>query len=238
MRRSEYQSLYPQEHFIVPLLRNRIAALLDRAELKEVKRVLDVGAGGQPLRTNIEHRGWQYFSTDHEVQPGLSTDFIQAIDKPLQAEISTVEPFDLVLLTEVMEHVADWPAAFANLSLLCKPGAYLLMTAPFIYQPHEVPHDYWRPTGFAIEAYAKRYGFEVVSFEQAGGGWEVLGTVLANLTLYSNARTLINRLYYRLLSLGLKKLLSVLQSGKIYQLAGVHSPLYLSNIALLKRLNG
>jgi 2-polyprenyl-3-methyl-5-hydroxy-6-metoxy-1,4-benzoquinol methylase len=128
MRRSEYHSLYPQEHFIVPLLRNRIAALLDRAELKEVKRVLDVGAGGQPLRANIVHRGWQYFSMDHEVQSGLSTDFIQAIDKPLQAEISTVEPFDLVLLTEVMEHVADWPAAFSNLSLLCKPGAYLLIT--------------------------------------------------------------------------------------------------------------
>lgn len=238
MRRSSYRPEYPQEAFIVPLLKRKIEEMLNSEELHSVRRVLDVGAGAQPLRPLVLERSWQYFSMDHEPQPGLNTDFIQSIDQALSPQVRSAGPYDLLLLTEVLEHVADWPLAFQNLSTLCRPDGFLIVTAPFIYQLHEEPHDYWRPTSHAIQLYAQKAGFELIKLERAGDGFEVLGTVLANLSFYSKARTLADRIYFRLLKFLEGRLSESIRSGRIEQIAGVHSPLYLSNIALLRRLHG
>ncbi len=58
---------------------------------------------------------------------------IACIDEPLPAELLNQGPFQFVLCTEVLEHVADWPMAFKNLASLMSSGGHLLITCPFFY---------------------------------------------------------------------------------------------------------
>src|SRR5262249_61832502 len=79
---------------------------------------------------------------------------IAPLDGELPPALVAEAPFDLVLCTEVLEHVADWPAAFTNLRRLAGDEGVVILTCPQFYMLHEEPFDFWRPTGWAIRHYA------------------------------------------------------------------------------------
>jgi hypothetical protein len=55
------------------------------------------------------------------------------------------EAFDVVLATEVVEHIRDWRAAFINMFGVLRTSGLLVVTTRSIGYPyHGVPHDYWR----------------------------------------------------------------------------------------------
>ena len=55
------------------------------------------------------------------------------------------DAFDIVLATEMLEHVVDWRSVVANLKGVLKPGGLLLVTTRSKGYPfHAYPHDYWR----------------------------------------------------------------------------------------------
>ena len=55
------------------------------------------------------------------------------------------EQYDLVISTEVLEHVQHWRAVVSNLKQLARPGATLLLTTRSLGFPfHGFPFDFWR----------------------------------------------------------------------------------------------
>jgi len=55
------------------------------------------------------------------------------------------DAFDLVLTTEMLEHVLDWRAVVHNLKQVVKPGGALIVTTRSKGYPlHGYPSDYWR----------------------------------------------------------------------------------------------
>ena len=108
------------------------------------KRVLEVGSRNVngSARSIIEamHPA-EYVGVDIEAAPEV--DVICDIEK--LAETFDAESFDLVVTTEVMEHVRDWRLAVSNLKRMCRPGGVVVVTTrSYGFAYHGYPFDYWR----------------------------------------------------------------------------------------------
>jgi SAM-dependent methyltransferase len=234
LRRTEYAPRAPVEVFMVRLLKERVESLL--AEYARPPSVgtpaLDVGCGQQPFRSTLEDAGYLYYGLD--VQPGPGVNFVAAVDEPLPEEIERVGPYQLILCTEVMEHVADWRTAFVNLYRLTAPRGRVIITCPHYYVLHEEPYDFWRPTLYAIRMFAERAGFRVIYQEHAGTPWDVFGTWLGSVSTMPSKRP-IERLARSIFMRAKRLLFAVLCRGWIQRIVELRGQTYLSNIVVLER---
>ncbi len=235
--RPDYQPACPQEEFIVPLLRREIESAL-AAIAKPAPaggRALDVGCGRQPFRQTLEAAGYSYFSLDAQQNVENTVDVVGAIDVPMATEIIDHGPFDFILCTEVLEHVANWDMAFQNLADLLSKGGRLLITCPHFYQLHEEPYDFWRPTLHSLQYFAWRQGLQTLQLKAAGDAWDVLGTVLANCQPWAKSRRLRDRGVSKLVRLSHRFIFKLLTSRRLQRMVIMEGPLYQSNIAVFQK---
>lgn len=61
------------------------------------------------------------------------------------------DSYDVIVCTQVLEHVANPFLAAAELYRILKPGGRLLLTVPAAYPYHAVPRDYWRFTRDSLQ---------------------------------------------------------------------------------------
>ena len=233
---SEKTSSYVGQ-FMVPLLHAKIQLMFHQYLLpyKEGESALDIGCGEQPLRNTIETMGYEYKSLDTQQNKSLSVDFVCPIDRDsLEDEVSK-NSFDLIVVTEVLEHVADWDLAFRNMSALLAPNGKILITCPHRFQLHEEPFDFWRPTPYAISHFARKYNLEVLHFEKAGDAWDVLGTLLASFSFDTSTCSLPIRSLGFFVFVIQKVAYRILASRILQRFLKTSDEVYLSNIAVLEK---
>lgn len=232
--RPEYVPRARREQFIVPLLARHIDVALKQWILGVGGRVLDVGCGRQPFRGQLEAAGFEYAGMDAVQTPEGVVDFISPVDAELPADLLQTPPFDAILCTEVLEHVAGWEQAFSNFNRLLKPGGRILITAPHFYCLHEEPYDFWRPTPYAIRHFATKYGFAVLELNQLGDGGDVLGTLCASLRPVGTGG-LVGRVVAGVLN-GMRRLfLAALLSPGVRRRVRFDGPYFHSNLAVLEK---
>ena len=236
-RRTAYQPGSAQEYFIVRGLRDGINAALKEfvPPLGAEKRVLDFGCGEQPLRKVLEGMGLRYMAADVQQNAAGSVDFVLTVDEPLPPQMVEQGPFDVIACTEVLEHVADWDWAFRNLVSVLAPGGIVLVTCPHFYPLHEKPHDYWRPTPFALQYFGERYGLRIVRQDKIGDGFDVLGTAFACVRPESRADGAFGRLAAIACDVARKVAFVLVRSPVLRRLVAARSELYLSNLVVFKR---
>lgn len=76
---------------------------------------------------------------------------------------------DVVLLTEVMEHLPEPLLALKELNRILKKGGYLYITVPQGWGEHQPPHDYYRYTQYGLHYLLEKANFEVEKVEKRGG---------------------------------------------------------------------
>jgi len=78
-----------------------------------------------------------------DIAPGKNVDLVCSIeDIPEQFGANS---FDVVISTEVLEHIRDWKTAVRNLKYVLKPGGQLLLTTrSYGMRYHGYPQDFWR----------------------------------------------------------------------------------------------
>ena len=80
------------------------------------------------------------------------------------------EQFDTAFATEVLEHCPKPEIIFGEVYRVMKPGGVFFFTVPFLWPLHEVPHDEYRYTPFALTRLLEEAGFKNISIK-ATGGW-------------------------------------------------------------------
>lgn len=88
------------------------------------------------------------------------------------------DSFDTILCSSVLEHIWNHQVMWSEISRTLKPNGKLIMTVPFVYALHEVPHDYFRWTRYALERAAEESGLVVIKLEPYGGGIDVVADLL------------------------------------------------------------
>ncbi len=237
-RRTLYKPSSRQEAFNVPLIGAAVIGAIDaHAAAHSGRRVLDAGCGGQPLRGALEARGYSYTGLDIVAQPGVTLEFELALDAPWPDQVFASGVYDLVLCTEVLEHVHGWSVAWRNLARALKPGGTLIVSCPFFYPLHEVPHDHWRPTEFAIRAAAAEAGLEVVEFRRLGDVWDVLGTLAGAAVPVRGSGLMAAPL--TLLARGLRNAAWLAcKAGFVRRAVTLRTELYLGNFAIVRKPPG
>lgn len=241
-RRTSYRTrdLTPIEQYMVRALGEAIPEALDRLLTESYHgqpRALDVGCGGQPMRGCIEEAGWHYEGFDAVAQGGITLEHTGLLDTDLPESLLKAEPYKLLIVTEVLEHVANWPIAFRNLARLLQPGGAILITVPHIYVPHEEPHDYWRPTSNAISHYASDVGLRVEKSVKLGSGWDVLGTILCTIHPWKRNRRPLTVFRSALYRAALSFINRGLISGRLQDSSDCVCIYPLNNLAILRKPN-
>jgi SAM-dependent methyltransferase len=142
----------------------------ERALVRDIvvgKRVLEVGARiVQDRAMSLRHHAQALSPAAYvgvDMMPGFGVD--ELCSATALVDRYGCDAFDVVLSTELMEHVEDWQAMVRNFKQVVKPGGLLLLTTRSEGFPyHGWPCDYWR---FSFEDMAALFAdFDILALEK------------------------------------------------------------------------
>jgi SAM-dependent methyltransferase len=144
-------------------------------------RLLDMGCGRRPYALIYGRLVESSVGTEVAFSPHGTT----AADAICFGEALPFEDasFDTILCTEVLEHTREPWRVMAEFARLLRPGGHVVISVPFIYPLHEKPHDYWRFTGYGLEAISSSAGLLPLEVSAKGGTGSALFVLGVNLAL-------------------------------------------------------
>ena len=88
--------------------------------------------------------------------------------------------FDIVLSTQVIEHVEDYDLYLSEAFRVLKAGGVLILTCPFVFEEHEKPYDFWRFSSFGITNLLEKHSFNVQRVVKCEPFFESLAQLLSS----------------------------------------------------------
>ncbi len=155
-------------------------------------RVLDVGAGSCPYRSLFQH--CEYRSHDfarlppEELTGGAGYGRIDYVSDILAIPIPD-SSFDVLLCTEVLEHVPEPIPAVREFARILRPGGRLLLTTPLGSGLHQEPyHFYGGFTPYWFDKNLREAGFGNLSVAANGGFFKHYGQESQRFSVFLDPR--------------------------------------------------
>ena len=137
------------------------------------KRVLDVGCGVKPYYPFFAGAA-SYVGVD--MKENAAADLVGSADAlPVEDE-----SFDVVLCTQVLEHVDHPSRVVRELHRVCKPGGRVLASTHGVMVFHPNPQDLWRWTHTGLQRLFEEQEWSSLSVEAGAGSAECMGMLVAN----------------------------------------------------------
>jgi SAM-dependent methyltransferase len=137
------------------------------------KKVLDIGAGGSGYHKFFPNR----LSVD--IDPERKPDVVADAHKLPFAD----GEFEMVLCTEVLEHVKNPKVVMDEIFRVLKPGGLIVLTTRFVYPIHDAPHDYWRYTKYGLMHQFRN--FKIIEIVPEAGSFSTIAILLQRLAFQS-----------------------------------------------------
>lgn len=225
--------IFRRDYFVVQHLFNFISSSIEQYCHKGFI-VADIGCGEQPWRQLIERRGGRYLGIDYNQNQQSSVNILANIEQLPLIESS----FDMILCTEVVEHVLRPDLALSELCRTLKPNGILIITTPFAYPLHEEPFDFCRLTKYYFSGYSESIGLSTIKNCISGNEIEVIATIWSH--IWRTDRAYYLKGYKRLIIMGFGAMMSVVGNliAKILTLVfGKYLPkkYYLNNLLIFQK---
>lgn len=172
---------------------------LEKASAHAHGRLLDIGCGNKPFKKMFDGR----------ISEHVGCDVVQSSESQVDVIcLATELPFkdasyETVLITQVIEHVADHQALLREAYRVLRGNGSLILSGPMYWPLHEEPYDFFRFTEYGFRFLLERIGFTEIEIASNGGKWALCGQVLVH--TISNTRLqygflirAINRVFARL----------------------------------------
>lgn len=153
---SRRHSHYLHQKRLVMTLMDAIARNLD---VDRTYRILDVGSGRKPYYPLFEPYANSYIGIDAE--PGVAAE-VRATSEQLPFRDGTA---DVIVSTQVLEHVNDPHATVAEWRRVIAPGGLIMASTHGMYLYHPIPNDHWRWTHTGLRKLFESAGLRVRSVE-------------------------------------------------------------------------
>lgn len=177
------------ENTRIDWLKNKLKAI------PQGNRILDAGAGEQPYKVFCKHLN--YVSQDfgnynpNDLNSGLQVQNWKYGNLDIISDIANIpesdSSFDVIMCTEVLEHIVNPRDAIREFSRLLKKDGILILTAPFCSLTHFAPFHFY--TGFSKYFYEnelKINDFEIIEMIPNGNYFEYIAQELNRLESVTN----------------------------------------------------
>jgi predicted SAM-dependent methyltransferase len=130
------------------------------------KKTLDVGSSWSPYAKYFPNR----ISTDIEARDGVD---IVADAHALPIDSNT---YDVILCSEVLEHLHSPEVAIGEMYRVLKPGGNLILTTRFMFPMHDVPHDFFRYTEYGMLHLFREW--EILNLQPESSNFETMAILV------------------------------------------------------------
>jgi len=142
-----------REALVRKITRYRLKKFLEKH--KTEKKVLDIGA------CSASFKEWFPNNTTLDIDENMNPDVVGDAHKlPFEDD-----EFDVLLCTEVLEHLHSPHLAANEMRRVLKSGGKLVLSTRFIYPIHDSPHDYFRYTKYGLSHLFRDWKVEELSSE-------------------------------------------------------------------------
>ena len=148
------QRLKPEQGDLEYLVMNDLRSSLESIVTEENLTILDYGADLSPYRSLFPNSDYRCA----DIGGGGAKDYLIKEDGTVPEED---EVFDLILSTQVAEHLENPDIYLSECYRLLKPGGRLYLATHGSYEDHAFPHDYQRWTGDGLKRNLQKAGFEI-----------------------------------------------------------------------------
>ena len=132
-----------------------------KEEIRPGSKILDIGAGS--IKYKKYFNNCEFKTQDFKQYGGI--DYVSDITKIPVPDQS----FDVIICTEVLEHVIRPDLGIAEISRILKPGGIAYITTPFQSGVHHLPHYHSGFSEFWYKHYLEKYRFSDVEIKAKKG---------------------------------------------------------------------